>query len=267
MGTDNCSLTPIVLEQRFAKLSSKVKRDFFVSIQPGAAGILGVPMPDVRREVRPLLKAGAAKAYLSAALKPGAIRSQEGFFAAAIVAGRGRGLTAEERLAAAEALVPLIDGWARCDLLGSEIKVFREDRARFWPVIEQYLNHPNPWAVRLAQNWILWNYRESEWIPRALGALEGEHVLGLARDSYYLSMSLAWCVSMLYTVEGKACERWLTRLLQDQRIDAATARRTVSKIRDSFQVSKADKAALSERLRPLIAAPGLAPGAARPKAT
>ncbi|MFU0842612.1 MAG: hypothetical protein ACFWTZ_08425 [Burkholderia sp.] len=121
--------------------------------------------------------------------------------------------------------------------------------------------------MRLAQNWILWNYREPEWIPKALRALEADHVLALACDSYYLSMSLAWCASMLYTADGERCEQWLARLLKECRIDAATARRTVSKIRDSYQVGKAEKAALSERLRPLIAAPGLAPGAARPKAT
>lgn len=264
---DSAFLKPSDIERRFAALAKEKSRAFSVSIQPGAAGILGVPMPAVRREVRPLLREGAAKAYLAAALVPGAIRSQEGFFAAAIVAGRGKGLSPDERLAAAEALVPLIDGWARCDLLGSEIKVFREDRDRFWPVIEQYLQHPNPWAVRLAQNWILWNYREPEWIPKALRALEADHVLALACDSYYLSMSLAWCASMLYTADGERCEQWLARLLKECRIDAATARRTVSKIRDSYQVGKAEKAALSERLRPLIAAPGLAPGAARPKAT
>lgn len=263
---DSAFPTPADMERRFAALSDERSRAFSASIQPGASGILGVPMPALRREVRPLLRADAARAYLAAALRPGAIRSQEGFFAAAIVAGRGRGLAAEERLAAAETLLPLVDGWARCDLLGSEIKVFREDRSRFWPTAEAFLRRPNPWAVRLAQNWILWNYCEPAWIPKALAALESDHVLALARGGYYLSMSLAWCVSMLYAAQGDPCGRWLRRLIESRRIDAATARRTLGKIRDSYRVSKADKAALCARLRPLIASAGLAPGAARPRA-
>ena len=174
-----------------------------------------------------------------------------------IVAGAARDLTRGERLAYVDALLPHMTGWATCDLMGSAVKVFREDPAGLLGYVASKLADENPWAVRVAEVWLLEHYRAPEWVPAALDLLEadGSRALPLAASGdYYLSMSLAWCLSMLAAGDLEAVcarmTRWREEGREESRLDDATLRRTVRKIRESFRFSPGTKDAVSQRFAP-----------------
>ena len=68
-----------------------------------------------------------------------------------------------------------------------------------------------------------------------------------ASGDYYLSMSLAWCLSMLATADLEAVCSRIESWRAEGRLDDATLRRTVRKIRESLQFTKETKAAVSAR--------------------
>ena len=246
-------MTPDELLRRLYEAHDLAIKVFGDALQPGISNRIGVRMPDVRRIARDAMK-GDVRAFLEAALEPGALGRQEAVMAVGIVIGAARGLGAEERLAYARRYLPLLDGWATCDLFGSALKVFREDRARYLPFIAGCLRSPDMWTVRTAEVWLLEHYREKDWVGEVLTLLDEPRVLELAGSEYYLSMSLAWCLSMMYTVGPGPVADWMEERLTDGRLDRETGRRTVSKIGESFRPSAEAKAAVRMRLAPYLSA-------------
>lgn len=130
-------------------------------------------MPLVRRTAAGILRTTGARAFLDAMLARGAFASQEALMTCEIVAGAAKDLTLEERLAYVDALLPHMTGWATCDLMGSAVKVFREDPAGLLGYVASKLADENPWAVRVAEVWLLEHYRAPEWVPGGPGPFGG----------------------------------------------------------------------------------------------
>ena len=171
-----------------------------------------------------------------------------------IVIGLAKGLTSEERLGFVRRYLPNLDGWATCDLFGTSLKLLREDRGAYLGFVAECLRSDHIWTVRTAEVWLLEQYRDPEWIEAALRTLEEPRVFDLAAREYYLSMSLAWCLSMMYTVGPGPVADSMEERLTDGRLDRETGRRTVRKIGESFRPSAEEKAAVRMRLAPYLSA-------------
>ncbi|MBP3439368.1 MAG: DNA alkylation repair protein [Sutterella sp.] len=246
-------MTPDELLRRLYEAHDPAIKAFGDALQPGITNRIGVRMPAVRLIARDVMK-DDVRAFLKEALEPGVLDRQEAIMVAGIVIGAARGLRSEERLAYARRYLPLLDGWATCDLFGSALKVFREDRARYLPFIAGCLRSPDKWTVRTAEVWLLEHYREKDWVGEVLTLLDEPRVLELAESEYYLSMSLAWCLSMMYTVGPGKVADWMEERLAVGRLDRETGRRTVRKIGESFRPSAEEKAAVKIRLAPYFSA-------------
>ena len=77
-----------------------------------------------------------------------------------------------------------------------------------------------------------------EYLERVLGQLEA-----VRHDAYYVSMAVAWAVSVCYVRFPARTQEWM----ETCRLDEDTFRRAVQKIRESRRVSPEDK----ERLKGL----------------
>lgn len=243
-------MTPDELHAHFLSLVDPAYKAFGDRLQPGVTDRLGVRTPLVRRTAAGILRTTGARAFLDAMLARGAFASQEALMTCEIVVGAAKDLTLEERLAYVDALLPYMTGWATCDLMGSAVKVFREKPAELLDYVASKLADENPWAVRVAEVWLLEHYRSPEWVPAALDLLEadGSRALPLAASGdYYLSMSLAWCLSMLAVGDLEAVCARMTRWREEGRLDDETLRRTVRKIRESFRFAPETKDAVSQR--------------------
>ena len=121
-------MTPDELHDRLSTLADPACKAFGDSLQPGVTDRLGVRMPLVRRVARDVMRTEDVRAFLNAMLAAGGFASQEALMVCVIVAGGAKALELEERLAFVDRLLPHMTGWAPCDLTGSAVKVFRENR-------------------------------------------------------------------------------------------------------------------------------------------
>lgn len=241
------------LEAELTALSDPGIKAFGDALQPGIVNRIGVRMPLVRKTARSVMK-GDVPAFLEAALAPGALRFQETVMVTGLVIGRAKGLSPEARLAYTRRYLSNLDGWATCDLFGTALTVFKEDREGMWPFVLSCLADENRWTVRTAMVWILEQYRVSEWSERTLAALMTPHTLRLAAEEYYISMALAWALSMIFTVSPDLTADRMAAHLDAGEVDRRTIVRTLQKIRDSYRVTDEGKRAVTARFAPLLAA-------------
>ena len=122
------TMTPDELHDRLSILADPACKAFGDSLQPGVTDRLGVRMPLVRRVARDVMRTEDVRAFLNAMLAAGGFASQEALMVCVIVAGGAKGLEVAERLAFVDRLLPHMTGWATCDLTGSAVRVFRENR-------------------------------------------------------------------------------------------------------------------------------------------
>lgn len=251
LSDPNDILTPDAVDRALLAAADPAYKAFGDALQPGITDRIGVRMPVVRRLARDVVRGDVAR-YLDEALKR-PCASQEALMVLEIVVGAAKGLAPSERLAYADRLLPQLNGWATCDLMGSALKLFREDLAGYLPYVEAKLADENPWIVRTAEVWLLEHYRTPEGLPLALAALDASSSRALplaASGDYYLSMALAWCLSMLAVVDMEAVNDRIAAWRQTARLDDATLARTVRKIRESRQFTPEVKDAVGARWMP-----------------
>ena len=166
-------MTPDELHDRLSTLADPACKAFGDSLQPGVTDRLGVRMPLVRRVARDVMRTEDVRAFLNAMLAAGGFASQEALMVCVIVAGGAKALELEERLAFVDRLLPHMTGWATCDLTGSAVKVFRENREELIGYVGEKLASDDPWTVRVAEVWLLEHYRDARWTQAALDLLGG----------------------------------------------------------------------------------------------
>ncbi len=246
-------MTPAELHALFVSLADPDYKAFGDRLQPGITDRLGVRMPAVRRVAKDVLKSPGARVFLDGMLAEERFDSQEALMTCEIVAGSARDLTLEERLLYVDRLLPHMTGWATCDLMGSALKVFRDHPLELLSYVSQKLASSDPWTVRVAEVWLLEHYRAPEWVKTSLDLLDapGSRALSLAASGdYYLSMSLAWCLSMLAAGDAEAAYARIEGWRDVGRMDEMTIRRTVRKICDSYRFTPEEKAYAAARLDP-----------------
>ncbi len=243
-------MTPDELHDRLSTLADPACKAFGDSLQPGVTDRLGVRMPLVRRVARDVMRTEDVRAFLNAMLAAGGFASQEALMVCVIVAGGAKALELEERLAFVDRLLPHMTGWATCDLTGSAVKVFRENREELIGYVGEKLASDDPWTVRVAEVWLLEHYRDARWTLAARGVVGGGpwRALGLAASGGdYLAVAVGGCLSVLATADLEAVCSRIESWRAEGRLDDATLRRTVRKIRESLQFTKETKAAVSAR--------------------
>ena len=172
-------MTPDEIHDRLSTLADPACKAFGDSLQPGVTDRLGVRMPLVRRVARDVMRTEDVRAFLNAMLAAGGFASQEALMVCVIVAGGAKALELEERLAFVDRLLPHMTGWATCDLTGSAVKVFRENREELIGYVGEKLASDDPWTVRVAEVWLLEHYRDARWTQAALDLLGGGTSLSL----------------------------------------------------------------------------------------
>ncbi|MDO5532972.1 DNA alkylation repair protein [Sutterella sp.] len=223
---------------------------------PGVRGRIGVPMGAVRQAARDVLRAGAGRALVDEALDPARIRSvraHEVIEVIGLVIAGLRGITFAERLALTEAYLPLITNWATCDLFCGAMKPCREHPEESLAFIDGLLKSGDVWRIRVGLVLLLEHFAAAPWTARALKMSLSAPVLRSARNAYYVSMALAWALSVFFVEDPVRTEKALRDAVERGKIDSVTARRATQKVRDSFRVTRAQKADLSQNIAKSLA--------------
>lgn len=85
----------------------------------------------------------------------------------------------EEKISYIERCLPVIDGWAVCDLFCSTLKEVKKHRAAFLPYIETYVAEGSEFSQRFGYIMLLGCYMQAEYLPVIFRLLDG------AKSEYY----------------------------------------------------------------------------------
>lgn len=134
----------------------------------------------------------------------------------------------------------MVISWDTCDVVSFKglkkyLPEMRED-------IEYFIYNKNPWAVRYGFKILMDFYLTDEYIDMVLA-----YVNSVNSDFYYVQMMQAWLVA---TAAAKQRDKTL-EFLKNNNLNAATQNMAISKIRDSFRISKEDKELAKNLKKPL----------------
>lgn len=225
------------LRARLEALADRQYRDFSLALTPGATGMLGVRLPELRRLARELSR-GDWRGYLR---EVGEESLFEEKMLAGLAIGMARDVAWEERLAAIRTFVPRIDNWAVCDAFCSSLAFVRKDRERFWPVVEAYAAAAGEYPVRFALVMALKYYAAAPWTPAAI------HLATSVRhEAYYVRMAAAWAVAecSVHAPGAVLCT------LREQLLDAWTHNKAIQKMVESRRIDAGVKALARTLKRP-----------------
>ncbi len=136
--------------------------------------------------------------------------------------------------------VTLIDNWAICDSFCNSLKIVVTDKDYWFLYFQKYLASSEEFKVRVGLVVYLNFFIEEKYLDEIFRLIES-----IKLDKYYVNMASAWLLCECFI---KYPEKTL-KFLQKSEINTFTFKKTISKIRDSYQVKKEVKDYLLEMKR------------------
>lgn len=130
-----------------------------------------------------------------------------------------------------------IDNWCTCDTFASSLKIINKNKSRFYSYVYKNINSNNPWMVRLCFVILHSYYVEEEYINDIFKMIDNDN-----NSFYYVMMAKAWLISECYI----KCPKETFEYLKRTNIDDITFNKAISKICDSYRVTKEDKIVLKK---------------------
>lgn len=130
--------------------------------------------------------------------------------------------------------IKLINSWALCDSVVSNLKIINKNYKNYYNKIIEYANSESEFTSRFGYCVLLCYYinkERKEYLNDILSLCNKEH------EKYYVQMMVAWLLSVVYI---KFKDEAL-RFLNNCKLDDFTFNKTISKICDSYRVSKQEK--------------------------
>lgn len=134
-----------------------------------------------------------------------------------------------------------IENWAVCDCFCSALSLAGHEED-FFEDITAFLESQNPWHIRLALVAMLSHYLDEDHLETVLCRCDSIH-----SEYYYVRMAQAWLISIAYIKNPAPTLSYL----KHNTLDDWTFNKCISKIRESYRVSKEDKAMLNTLKRPV----------------
>lgn len=219
---------------------------------PGVPYRIGVPMAAVRAAAQRIIRSGRSREFLAEALVPEKVRAHEVLKTTGLVIALEKTFSLEERLQYARQYQPFITNWALCDLFAGSMKCLRKAPEDAFCFIRELIESDDLWRVRTGLVLLLTNFLDESTLPRALSLALDKNVLRWAGKAYYVSMGLAWALSIFYVADADLTRRTFLESAASGGIDPVTARRTAQKIRESLRVSRADAREFKENTESAI---------------
>ena len=209
-------------------LADSEYRDFTSALIPNVekSRVIGVRLPQIKKLADRVAKNGWRE-FLSQ--EPGDTLEEK--LLRGFVIGRVK-LPIEEHLELVRDFVPLIDCWSVCDSFAMSLKFVRKNRAEVWEFIKPYFFSSKPYDVRFAVVMTLAHFSDTEYADRAFRIFDS-----IENNDYYVSMAVAWAVSVFFVHAPE--QTW--RYLRSNSLDDDTHNKALRKIIESRRVSDEDK--------------------------
>lgn len=141
-----------------------------------------------------------------------------------------------------DSFLDLIDSWAICDTVSSACKCFKKDLSNVLSFVDKNIKSNNCYRVRFSFVTLLNYFINEKYLSLIFNYCDNDN-----STQYYVMMAKAWLISTCYI---KYPKQTLT-YLNISKIDSITYNKAISKICDSYKVSKEDKCALKNMKKKL----------------
>ncbi len=133
-----------------------------------------------------------------------------------------------------------VDSWAHIDSFVPSIKCIKKNRDRFFEFIKNEIDSANGFYLRFLIVLLMDYYLEERYLGYVFSVLERVDNRG-----YYNDMAIAWLISVAFVkFEGKTFD-----FIKNCKLSNFTLNKSISKIKDSFRVSRENKILLQNFIR------------------
>lgn len=139
-----------------------------------------------------------------------------------------------------EDYVSLIDNWAINDGFCNSLKIVNLEKEFWFSYFANYLRSSEEFKVRVGLIVFLSFYVEEAYLEEIFSLIEE-----ITLDQYYVNMGIAWLLCECFTKYRDVTLKYLLK----SKINTFTFNKTISKIRDSYRISKEDKEYLNSLKR------------------
>lgn len=222
------------LREELFELVDLKYRDFQQGLLPGIEGILGVRMPELRKIGKKIVK-GDIQDYL--------MNSPNEYFEEIMLKGIVIGYAKvpfHEKLNQIEDFLPLINNWCVCDVFVGGLKDIALHKDEMWTYLSTNLNSLEEYRIRFGVVVLLNYYKQKEYIDRIFTCFDK-----IQSEKYYVNMSVAWAISMMYIDFRDETLKYLKKNL----LDTFTYNKSLQKIIESRQISFEEKKMIREMKR------------------
>lgn len=98
-----------------------------------------------------------------------------------------------EKAAYIDRCLPVLDGWAVCDLFCSVLKEIKKHREEFFPQLSRYVGQGTEFSQRFAYVLLLGCYMDEAWLPAVFSLLDRART-----EFYYTHMGAAWLLAEVF---------------------------------------------------------------------
>ena len=130
-----------------------------------------------------------------------------------------------------------IDNWAICDSFCNSLKIVNKNKDIFWDEILNFIKSDKEFVVRVGIILILNFYIEEKYLDKIFDIFDN-----LNTDKYYINMAISWTICEMYI---KYKDKTL-KYMQKNKLNCFVQNKTISKIKDSYRISKEEKEYLNQ---------------------
>ncbi len=223
------------VKSEFKKYSEPEYKKFSSSLIPNIDNILGIRLPNLRKIAKIIAK-NDWQTFLN--------NYEENFMEDTMLKGMVIAHLKEDydsMVSLVEKFVPKINNWAVCDIFCGGLKFFKKDKIAALKFLYPYLKSQDEYELRFGVVSLLSHFICDDCIDEVLRIL-----FNLKTERYYAQMGIAWAVSICYIKYPDLTLNYL----KDSTLDDFCHSKSISKIIESYRVSKEDKEKLKLLKRP-----------------
>ena len=122
-----------------------------------------------------------------------------------------------------------IDNWAICDSFSSSLKIINKKQGKYWIYFTNLIDLDKEYQTRVSIVIMMNYYLSDQYIDRVL-----KIVTSINSEYYYINMAISWLLSVaIIDYKEKVLE-----LLKSKKLSKFIQNKTISKIQDSYRISK-----------------------------
>ena len=213
-------------------LSSSSYKDFNKKIVNSKYEVLGVSVPVLKKLAKEL-----SKTDYKSLLKLMKFNTYEEVILAFLIISNIKDY--KEATNYLKEYIKYIDSWGVTDTFASSFKIVKKNKEQTLLLIDELIKDEYTFSKRLGYILLLDYYIDREHLRLIFDYIKKEE-----SKEYYVQMAISWLLSVMYVKYTNETYDFL----KDSNLDDFVVRKTVSKVQDSFRVSKEDK----ERIKTIL---------------